>query len=79
MLQPTDLVVAAPGSALDGSYRELRPILDPTVLTAMVAGAAQPTPIAALVSLSPEPSRGWFAVMWLLKYGLVRVARRDAD
>lgn len=75
LLQPEDLVVATPGATLDASYKELRPLLDPSLLTAIVAAAAEPTPIVTLTALSPHASRGWFAVMWLLKYGVLRRVR----
>jgi glycosyltransferase involved in cell wall biosynthesis len=71
-LGPDDTVVAAPGVPLDASYVELRPLLDPQVLTAMLAAAEQPTSIASLVALASEPARGWFTVMWLLKYGILQ-------
>jgi glycosyltransferase involved in cell wall biosynthesis len=74
-LQPDDLVIATPGATPDASYRELRPLLDPALLGTMLARAAAPTPVADLVALSPAASRGWFAVMWLLKYGILRRVR----
>jgi hypothetical protein len=77
-LTPDTLVVASSGAVLDGSYKELRPLLDPTLLAAIVADAAQPIAIANLVALSPTPARGWFAVMWLLKYGVLQVSSMEA-
>jgi glycosyltransferase involved in cell wall biosynthesis len=71
-LSPDAVVVRSPGAALDASYKELRPLLDPTLLAAILADAAQPTTIASLVALAPAASHGWFAVMWLLKYGILQ-------
>jgi hypothetical protein len=33
-----------------------------------------PVPVRDVVALAPIEARGWFAVMWLLKYGVLRVA-----
>ncbi len=73
-LMADDLVIASPGASPDPAYTELRPLLDPALLATILSDAREPTRVGALVSRADEPARGWFAVMWLLKYGCLRVA-----
>ena len=73
-LSPEALVVAQPGVAIDPPYSDVAALLDPALLERVRAGCAAPARVADLVSLAPIPARGWFAVMWLLKYGVLRVA-----
>jgi hypothetical protein len=74
MLSPDDLVVIVAGVALDPPYRDVAPLLDPAVLAAICARCTGPTPIGNLLALAPQPARSWFAVLWLLKYGVLRLA-----
>jgi glycosyltransferase involved in cell wall biosynthesis len=73
-LSPADAVVIVPGVAIDPPYRDVAPLLDPTLLAAVCARCASPAPIGDLVALAPQAARGWFAVLWLLKYGVLRLA-----
>jgi glycosyltransferase involved in cell wall biosynthesis len=73
-LSPDDVVVIVPGAAIDPPYRDVAPLLDPALLAAICARSVSPTPIGDLVALTPLAARGWFAVMWLLKYGVLRLA-----
>jgi hypothetical protein len=73
MLSPADLVATVPGAAIDPPYRDVAPLLDGPVLAAICARCATPTPIGELVTLAADAARGWFAVMWLLKYGVLRL------
>ena len=74
-----DRVVARPGAAIDPPYTDVAPLLDGPVLRQIVDRAATPTPIGTLVALSPTPERGWFAVMWLLKYGVLGMDPESKD
>jgi glycosyltransferase involved in cell wall biosynthesis len=75
-LEPDDELVAVAGVAIDPPYSELAPLLDGAVLERMRASAAAPVAAAALVALAPSAARGWFMLLWLLKYGVLRLARR---
>jgi glycosyltransferase involved in cell wall biosynthesis len=72
MLGVADRVVAVPGSPIDARYVELGPLLDGAVLQAIVSRAHEPIVIEELLPCAATPTRGWFSVMWLLKYGCLR-------
>jgi hypothetical protein len=72
MLDAGTRVVATAGAPLDPRYVELAPLVDAALLEEVVARASQPVAIGELVACAAQASRGWFAVMWLLKYGALR-------
>jgi glycosyltransferase involved in cell wall biosynthesis len=73
MVSGDTLLVRASSATLDAPYDELRPLFDERVLRAAVGGDAAPIRAAELVALADQPVRGWFTLMWLLKYGVLRV------
>jgi glycosyltransferase involved in cell wall biosynthesis len=73
-LGPDDRLVAAVGGAIDPPYSDVAPLLDPAVLDRMRLMAAAPAAAADLVALGPSPARGWFMLLWLVKYGVLRLA-----
>ena len=56
------------------AYSDIAALLDPVLLAAIHAGCLTPTRVRDAVAIAPIEARGWFAVMWLLKYGVLRVA-----
>jgi glycosyltransferase involved in cell wall biosynthesis len=74
MLAGHELVRARPDAIVDPPYTDVAPLLDAALLRAVLAAAASPTPLSRLVELAPTPQRGWFVVMWLLKYDLLERA-----
>jgi glycosyltransferase involved in cell wall biosynthesis len=73
-LSPDDVVVAQPGVAVDPPYLDVAALLDPVLLERIRVHCATPARAADVVALAPIAARGWFAVMWLLKYGVLRVS-----
>jgi hypothetical protein len=73
LLAPVDRVATVPGVAIDPAYSDVAALLDPRLLVAVQTRCASPTPVRDLVALASLEGRGWFAVMWLLKYGVLRV------
>ena len=73
-LSPGDTLATVPGVAIDPPYSDVAPLLDPALLVRIRDRCTTPTRVADVVALSPIPARGWFAVMWLLKYGVLRVS-----
>jgi len=65
-----------PDVAIDPAYSDVAPLLDPGLLAAMHAACVVPAPVRDVVALAPIEARGWFAVMWLLKYGVLRLRAR---
>jgi len=72
-----DTLVRAAGTAVDETvYSETAPYLQPAVLQALMAGAADGITVAALVAdlvaaAGVAESHAWFGVQWLMKYGLL--------
>ena len=75
-LSPDDRLETVPDVAIDPAYSDVAALLDPGLLAAMHAACVVPAPVRDLVALAPIEARGWFAVMWLLKYGVLRVRAR---
>jgi hypothetical protein len=73
-LTPDDRLVAVPGVAIDPPYSDVAPLLERTRLEALCARAAAPAAARDLVAVHPIPARGWFMLLWLLKYGVLRLA-----
>jgi hypothetical protein len=73
-LSPGDALATVPGVAIDPPYTDVAPLLDPALLARIRDRCTTPARVADVVALSPVPARGWFAVMWLLKYGVLRVS-----
>ena len=63
-----------PGVAIDPPYSDVAPLLDPALLEQIRRRCETPAAVRDVVALAAVPARGWFAVMWLLKYGVLRVA-----
>jgi hypothetical protein len=75
-LGPDDRVVATDSPA-DPPYSEIRPWCDDLLIAMVLAAARTPLSVRALIGALPaDPSRGWFTVMWLLKYDRLRLAPR---
>lgn len=73
-LSPDDTVVTVPGVALDPPYSDVAVLLDRPLLGAIRNRCAAPARVRDVVGLAAIETRGWFAVMWLLKYGVLRVS-----
>jgi hypothetical protein len=73
-LGPDDRLVATAGGAIDPPYSDVAPLLDRAVLDRMREKAVAPVAAADLVALAPAPARGWFMLLWLVKYGVLRLA-----
>ena len=73
-LSPGDTLATVPQVAIDPAYSDVAALLDPALLAAIQARCVTPSPVREVVALAPIEARGWFAVMWLLKYGVLRVA-----
>ncbi|MEO5821994.1 MAG: glycosyltransferase family 4 protein [Vicinamibacteraceae bacterium] len=73
-LSPNDTVATVPGVAIDPPYADVAVLLDRRLLGAIRDRCVTPTQVRDVVSLAAIETRGWFAVMWLLKYGVLRVA-----
>jgi glycosyltransferase involved in cell wall biosynthesis len=69
-----DTVVVAAADRLDEMpYRDTAGWLAPPLLHGMLRAAARPIAAGILVAgADVPPGQGWFAVAWLLKYGLLR-------
>jgi glycosyltransferase involved in cell wall biosynthesis len=72
-LSPDDAIATVPGVAIDPPYSDVGVLLDRRLLEVIVARCASPARVGDVVRLAPVEARGWFAVMWLLKYGVLRV------
>jgi hypothetical protein len=77
-LSPDDTVVAVAGVEIDPPYSDVAVLLDRRLLEAIRDRCATGTRVGDVVALAPIEARGWFAVMWLLKYGVLRVAAHGA-
>ena len=73
-LSPGDTLATVAGVAIDPAYSDIAALLDPALLAAIQARCATPSAVRDVVALAPIAARGWFAVMWLLKYGVLRVS-----
>jgi hypothetical protein len=73
-LSPDDSVAAVPGVAIDPPYSDVAVLLHRPLLEAIRDRCAAPARVRDVVRLAPLEARGWFAVMWLLKYGVLRVS-----
>jgi glycosyltransferase involved in cell wall biosynthesis len=68
-------VVAASATLDDAPYNETGPILRPDLLQGLLEGARNGASLGALVATATAPeSHTWYALTWLLKYGLLRLA-----
>jgi hypothetical protein len=67
-------VATVPGVGIDPPYSDAGILLDRRLLEAMRDRCATPTRVRDVVALAAIDARGWFAVMWLLKYGVLRVS-----
>jgi len=69
-----DTVVRAASARLDETpFNETAAVLTPALLTAVLAAAARPAPVRAIVqSVDAPPSHVMFALLWMLKYGGIR-------
>jgi glycosyltransferase involved in cell wall biosynthesis len=73
-LSPGDTVATVAGVAIDPPYSDAAVLLDRGLLEAIRDRCATPALVRDVVALAAIEARGWFAVMWLLKYGVLRVA-----
>jgi len=77
-LSSDDLVVRAPAGsivAVDAAYSETRALLDARFVARLLAGADAPVRAGDLLALAEVPApQAWFALLWLVKYDLLRVA-----
>ena len=73
-LSPDDTLATVPGVAIDPPYTDVAPLLDAALLERIRRRCETPTAVRDAVSLAGIAARGWFAVMWLLKYGVLRVS-----
>ena len=72
-LSPDDMLATVPDVAIDPAYSDIAALLDPGLLAAIHAHCVTHALVRDVVALAPIEARGWFAVMWLLKYGVLRV------
>jgi len=73
MIQPEDLVVAQPPRPLSPSYAEVSVLLRGDELEMLLGLARTPIRVGDLLARAAlPPGKGWFMVMWLLKYDLLR-------
>jgi hypothetical protein len=73
-LQPSQRVTAATGELDDAPYNEISVILRPALLERLLAGARDGASLGELVaSANAPPGYAWYAVTWLLKYGLLQL------
>jgi glycosyltransferase involved in cell wall biosynthesis len=77
-LSPADTIATVAGVAIDPAYSDVATLLDPALLAAIQARCVIPAPVRDVVALAALEARGWFAVMWLLKYGVLRVSAHGA-
>jgi glycosyltransferase involved in cell wall biosynthesis len=77
-LSPDDTVATVAGVAIDPPYSDVAPLLDRALLEAIRDGCTSPARVRDVVALAAIEARGWFAVMWLLKYGVLRVSSHGA-
>jgi hypothetical protein len=73
-LSPDDTVATVPGVGIDPPYSDVAVLLDRHVLEAIRDRCLTPTRVRDVVGLATIEARGWFAVMWLMKYGVLRVS-----
>jgi hypothetical protein len=73
-LSPGDTVATVPGVAIDPPYSDVAVLLDRGLLEAIRDRCVTPARVRDVVGLAAVEARGWFAVMWLLKYGVLRVS-----
>jgi glycosyltransferase involved in cell wall biosynthesis len=73
-LSGRDRVEAVNGATLDPPYSEVAPLLEPGLLTSVMARARAPVAIDDLIAGAAASDRAWFTIMWLLKYGALRVS-----
>jgi hypothetical protein len=73
-LSPGDTIATVAGVPIDPPYSDVAVLLDRPLLEAIRDRCATPTLVGDVVAMAPVEARGWFAVMWLLKYGVLRVA-----
>jgi glycosyltransferase involved in cell wall biosynthesis len=73
-LSPDDSIATVPGVAIDPPYSDVGILLDGRLLEAIRDRCMSPARVRDVVGLAAVEARGWFAVMWLLKYGVLRVA-----
>ena len=76
ILHPSARVIATGRSTLPQPYDEVRSLFDEDVLGKLLRHSGSETSIVDLIERTqlPQPI-GWFAVMWLIKYDLLKVAR----
>lgn len=73
-LSPDDTLATVAGVAIDPPYSDVAVLLDRRLLEAIRDRCATPTLVRDAVALAPIEARGWFAVLWLMKYGVLRIA-----
>jgi glycosyltransferase involved in cell wall biosynthesis len=73
-LSPDDTVATVPGVALDPPYSDVAVLLDRALLEGIRDRCVTPARVRDVIGLAAIEARGWFAVMWLLKYGVLRVS-----
>jgi len=74
-LQPDQGVRATTAALDDTPYNETTPILGAALLNALLARAASGASLGELVAAADAPpAHAWYALTWLLKYGLLRFA-----
>jgi glycosyltransferase involved in cell wall biosynthesis len=73
-LLPDDYVVATAESATEGPYNETATALPPALLEDLVARAQRPIRVESLSQQSAHgsPDAALYAIVWLMKYGLLR-------
>ena len=72
-LQPDDRVVATTKTATEGPYNETAAALPSALLADLVARAQRPIGVGRLSrSAHGSPDAALYAIVWLLKYGVLR-------
>jgi glycosyltransferase involved in cell wall biosynthesis len=74
LLEPDTLVQARDDVLDESPYNETGVLIDHALCQRLLGVASEPIEMRALVEQAGvEPSRGWFAAQWLLKYGFLSV------
>ncbi|MFN8060660.1 MAG: glycosyltransferase family 4 protein [Vicinamibacterales bacterium] len=75
-LTPETWLVRRDPDALAPAYTEVAPLLESTLLARLMDEATRPVSFGTLTARAGvPPDRAHFAVLWLLKYGVLRVVR----
>jgi len=74
-LRPEQRVIATTATLDDAPYNEVTPVLQTALLERILTKAQRGASVANLVASAKAPEdHAWYAITWLLKYGLLRLA-----